>query len=180
MRSIQNTSRGVYAWGTSCRRCLLQGGRLIHLAGPVDQDSHRHCTGSMDSPIWTDEASPRNTTRRLISFIHLIAVTSVTRVNNPEMFVADPRSESRVRSTDSFEYHHRYLPSGLLLIVVENRDLIRLSVEEPLAFLARGNHPPGLSPCRYGDHGQAQGLDRGSETGGCRSRVSKLSIQNPA
>ncbi len=98
----------------------------------------------MDSPIWTDEASPRNTTRRLISFIHLIAVTSVTPVNNPEMFVGDPRSESRVRSTDSFEYHHRYLPSGLLLILVENRDLIRLSVEEPLAFLARGNHPPGL------------------------------------
>jgi hypothetical protein len=83
----------------------------------------------MDSPIWTDEASPRNTTRRLNSFIHLIAVTSVTPVNNPEIFVGDPCSESRP-STDSFENHHRYLPSGLLLIVVENRDLIRLSVEE--------------------------------------------------
>src|SRR5229473_3651 len=62
---------------------------------------------------------------------------SVHTVGAPRL-IPDERASERAR------YVRSILASGVLLIVVENRNLIRLSVEKPLAFLARGNHRPGL------------------------------------
>lgn len=52
-------------------------------------------------------------------------------------YCAGPRCLVRAR-----EHDDRYLPRGLLLILDKNRELLRLAVEEPLAFLARRHGRP--------------------------------------